>query len=582
MKNDRVLGKCDRLGHKVFFAFLVALTGFASMAEGWEIPTDRTITWQGNVGVEGGIPSRTTICSTLNPGATNSQINSALSSCPSGQVVYLNAGIYTITGSITIPSNKTLRGAGPGVTIIETSSKINGTTGIIRFGNGYTDRGSATKANIVSGYTQGSTQVTLDNASAFSAGNFVYVDELNDSPLVGGGETYLGMFGSGGSRNFAVIHKVTAVNGNVLTIDPPAVFSFKTNLSPQAIKATPSYAQFAGVEEMTIKNILVGSSPIYSNQDGNIAVMFQGAANCWAKNIKVENCGKRCMEIWLDGFRNTITGNWMQGCLNRVDSDRCYGTHTMMGSFNLIENNIYDSTGEGSMTSTAVGNVYAYNYSYDVHRTNDLSWDYMSDWTHGSHSAFNLFESNVSVGIKWDYIHGSGSHNTAFRNRLYSKQQLINSTNAVGAVITEHGNTYENMVGNVLGVSGWNNVYELKQPSGNTYGSSKPIWATGVPSNGSDDGSCFSTTLRHRNYDYYTNSVKNCNDAGEPGCQGGNSDFTLPASLYLPSKPSWWGNGIWPAIGPDVAGYFTNIPAMDRFRNAPSSTRPSPPKVWFP
>jgi hypothetical protein len=28
----------------------------------------------------------------------------------------------------------------------------------------------------------------------------------------------------------------------------------------------------------------------------------------------------------------------------------------------------------------------------------------------------------------------------------------------------------------------------------------------------------------------------------------------LPASFYLPGKPSWWGAVPWPAIGPDVTG----------------------------
>src|SRR5581483_1404841 len=29
---------------------------------------------------------------------------------------------------------------------------------------------------------------------------------------------------------------------------------------------------------------------------------------------------------------------------------------------------------------------------------------------------------------------------------------------------------------------------------------------------------------------------------------------TLPASLYLSTKPSWWGTMPWPAIGPDITG----------------------------
>src|SRR5256885_2268080 len=35
-----------------------------------------------------GIPTRTTICQTLNPGSTTAQINRAISPCPAGQVVF--------------------------------------------------------------------------------------------------------------------------------------------------------------------------------------------------------------------------------------------------------------------------------------------------------------------------------------------------------------------------------------------------------------------------------------------------------------------------------------------------------------
>src|SRR5438105_9860717 len=79
----------------------------------------RAVDWS-QAGIPGGIPNRTTICSTLNPGATAAQINSAIASCPSGQVVFLNAGTCNITGiDFAQHSNVTLRGAGPDQTILK-------------------------------------------------------------------------------------------------------------------------------------------------------------------------------------------------------------------------------------------------------------------------------------------------------------------------------------------------------------------------------------------------------------------------------------------------------------------------------
>jgi hypothetical protein len=71
----------------------------------------RATDWS-TAGVTGGIPNRTTVCVTLNPGATAEQITSALASCPSGQVVQLGAGLFTLASPIKMASNVTLRGQG--------------------------------------------------------------------------------------------------------------------------------------------------------------------------------------------------------------------------------------------------------------------------------------------------------------------------------------------------------------------------------------------------------------------------------------------------------------------------------------
>src|SRR5438874_4480222 len=68
-----------------------------SHAQLWSgiISPSRAIDWS-NAGVPGGIPNRSNICATLNPGASAAQINSAIAACPSNEVVFLNAGTYNI------------------------------------------------------------------------------------------------------------------------------------------------------------------------------------------------------------------------------------------------------------------------------------------------------------------------------------------------------------------------------------------------------------------------------------------------------------------------------------------------------
>jgi hypothetical protein len=77
------------------------------------ISASRRIDWT-QAGIAGGIPIRKTICATLSPGATYTQINSAIAACTNG-VVFLNPGTYTLSGGILFnnKSNVTLRGSDP-------------------------------------------------------------------------------------------------------------------------------------------------------------------------------------------------------------------------------------------------------------------------------------------------------------------------------------------------------------------------------------------------------------------------------------------------------------------------------------
>jgi hypothetical protein len=102
-----------------------------------------------------------------------------------------------------------------------------------------------------------------------------------------------------------------------------------------------------------------------------------------------------------------------------------------------------------------------------------------------------------------------------------------------------------------------------------SYPSEKDIYTLGYPDGtGSCGGNCDTsvktTLLRHYNWDSVTNGTKICSDSGEPGCQGGSSDTVLPSSLYLSSKPSWYGSCTWPPINPS-GPTVSDIPAKVRY-----------------
>jgi parallel beta-helix repeat protein len=312
------------------------------------------------------------------------------------------------------------------------------------------------------------------------------------------------------------------------------------------------------VEGLTVKNI-TGVK--------NTQVWLQGAANNWVKNVKLDYCGARCVDIWDDVYRNEIRDSYFTNCYDRVNSDSCYGVSVFSGTGNLVENNIFDNTANGIITVSASGNVFAYNYMYGVHRiSTPPTWFWSDTWTHGAHSSYNLWEGNDETALVWDEYWGSNSHNLAFRNRFRGMDATINYDpylQSVGAILTFPNQNYMTDIGNVLGTASFSNLYEETT----YYATTKPIWATYNSAMGITTNKEFTTTLRHMNYDYFTNSVKHCGDPGEPGCQGGDGSTILPASYYLPGKPSWFGSGVWPPIGPDVTGLANAIPAQLCYQN---------------
>jgi hypothetical protein len=130
-----------------------------------------------------------------------------------------------------------------------------------------------------------------------------------------------------------------------------------------------------------------------------------------------------------------------------------------------------------------------------------------------------------------------------------------------------------NVVGSILGTPGKSNRYEVLPGQPYDDWSEMVIWALGVGS-GVDDPNVAATLLRHGNYDYVTNSV-----VWDPGI----ANHDIPVSLYLYERPDWWCQEIpWPPIGPDVAGYYNDIPAKRRFEGLTCSPTTDLTLVGFP
>ena len=527
------------------------------------IPEDRIYDWGTHSGVPGGIPNRTTVYRTLTAANTLAEINAAIQACPAGQVVYLAAGTYSLSG-ITRKSGVTVRGAGAGQTVINSG----GSTAFNSIGGSFNyDGGHQAIAN-GAWLAKGSTSVTLASApgSQFVVGRLIMINQNDDHTLV-----FPRTGNWAGTRNLRHVSRITGISGNTVSFSTPLPYTFVYAQSPGAQAIAANDSQF-GIEDMTI--------------DAASCVRFQGSDRCWIENCELRGFGneavfmrdshqleiRRCYIHDADGFPNQSDGYgiYSQYAVSNILVEDCIGYR--MAYMTIMNGN--DSS------------AFLYNYIWQMGRAG-FPWQNPGfNCNHGPHSIMNLWEGNMTERWQNDAYHGSASHQTLFRNHIHGKHPIY----TLDRRIMDFCRTsyYFNAVGNIVGDSSWNpTFYQASKQTGTGYytgGLDRAqgyLWVLGYPNMGSGsltaettltgftppggtypDSNVQATLLRHGNYDYYNKSVVWDNSI---------SSHAVPDSLMHTSKPAFFGTLQWPPIGPDVAGLVTPIPAQARWNAYQSS-----------
>lgn len=547
-----------------------------SWSQSWGpiLPAGNGVDWT-KAGV-GGIPARPDICARLKPAAITDEINFALQTCHDGQTVLLAPGVYNIDGTIQVPSNVTLRGAGADLTILKA---VGGSGGdVISLGTGdvpYEPLG------ILSGATAGSNEIELTSAAHLKPGMYFVIAEVNDPKFVSSS-------GSGGNCNWCdgwtdtgrlargQIVQITAVHKNRVSISP-ALYSAYSN-SPGAVPFQMS-AQQAGVEDLQV---------YATNSNRTVNFGFHMCAYCWIKGVESNYADGDHVEIYW-GFHDEVRDSYFSNAfLHRSgtrDSDIQVGYKT---TASLVENNIVERTHAAiTLAWGAAGNVVAYNYSTGEFDSDASDLAIGGIVFHGAHPQFNLLEGNVVTRIAEDALWGSSSHTTAFRNWIVGTNRICTQAagrasitcgdasghfgfQAARAVELSYLATSDSYIANVVGsaqmqsLRGRNDLLKqnasVEYPAQRKYDEVAYGWSFGYGST-SDDGNgsgcggglppCHfpgisATSFLHDNYSNITQSVDWA--AGLPR--------QLPASFYLAAKPEWWSRVPYPATGPDVSGGF--------------------------
>lgn len=550
-----------------------------SHAQLWSgiLDPSRAIDWS-NAGVTGGIPNRTTICATLNPGATASQINSAISSCPSGQVVKLNAGSYTLSSGLQMKSNVTLRGAGAASTILTFTGSSSYYWGsyLVGFIGNYTGGfensppgfGGANPSNLKNWtgtngengvYTKGATVLNLNSVSGspnLQVGDILQLAQTDDSgptsgPFIcsssgcateGSGYTH----GTGMRQNV----KVVAINGTSVTISPGIYMNtWRSSQNPKAYWWGGDI-RFAGLEDVRITSSLGvwGAIEIFETSDSwlrGVALHVGNGTRAGIRPILSRNITIQ------DSFVDSMQGGGF-------GSTTSYGIEPFAATACLVQNNILNKIESAVLASTGTsGCVFAYNYEVTPSfLTTGLT-------SHEIGFQMNLWEGNDTSTIRNDDIHGTQNFTTYFRNRIRG------DLGTAPLDIMSYAR-YGNIIGNVLGTSSTQNRYECAYPDTNgacgRFSTPGPVYRFGYCESGTNcpqagvagDSSVKDTSMRWGNYDVVNGTRFVSSEVPSGLSSYANpvpSDQNLPASFYLNSKPNWWpASKPWPAIGSDVSG----------------------------
>jgi Pectate lyase superfamily protein/Chitobiase/beta-hexosaminidase C-terminal domain len=611
---------------KLALAFLVLFTVTCAHAQAWSgIITGtgsggnaRAIDWSSS-GMPGGIPVRTVNCSTISSTGSDQTvaINSALSSCTAGEVVFLNAGTYQIGGIIVVPSNVTLRGASANLTILNST----GTSGSPTIQQGAAVNSIpaiAGQTAITGGLTAGSTSITVASATGFSVGELLLITQLNDSSFVditGNGTACTfcdGGIGYNGTRVQGQIVQITSVVGTTIGITSkgsgaqsggaePGIY-YPYTLTPMAVPFSPA-ATLSGVENLTV-------FANNTHSGGNISFYQSECSYCW-----VTGSGAN----WTDGdwfaedfsFHSVVANNYFTGAY--LHGPGTFDSNIDIRSYSsgwLVQNNILERGHFPLMMEWgANGGVAAYNYvlgSFDqidfigsgtpgptvdpctpsVACSNTPGFNF-----HGAHPWMILSEGNEGSLFEPDNTWGSSSDTTTFRdwwkgvNFICKPGGNVRATTdcSTGKTAFQISNAMEidsqstsfNIIGDVIGsaaqqvlvsTQGGSSLGQLFQVtaqcgggiSTNCGANSRPFGSNAVAysfgyTSEADTGGGSGTLTP------FTTALINGNytNMNSTTTWIGGTVVPLPQSFYLSSsKPVWFGSAPWPLNGPDVTGGF--------------------------
>jgi len=357
---------------------------------------------------------------------------------------------------------------------------------------------------------------------------------------------------------------VTNISGNTVTISPGLFLpNWRADRSPGAWYSNSKAITGAGIESLSIDmtSVTTNTSP---------AIAWFHAYHSWVKGVRTLNPSGDHLLSYYSGY-NTFRDSYMFEQQQHEAQSYDYGCYGSDGD--LIENNIFQRATVPMMNEGCHGMVYGYNFNIESRYATDVGDILHAVYTHAVGTNYILAEGNDVDGAVQENFHGPAQFMTYYRNRMIGTE--TNRTGRLAPVIIQSFSRYSNVIGNILGDATWHNNYQNRNiDSQNTSVCEHSIYQLGWGGNcgnWSIPGDCMgyvacpipdsvvaTTLFRWGNYDVV--NASNQFVSGEvPSsltlfANAVPANNNLPNSLYLSSKPSFFGSTAWPPIGPDVTG----------------------------
>ncbi|HVZ79369.1 MAG TPA: glycoside hydrolase family 9 protein [bacterium] len=370
-----------------------------------------------------------------------------------GGTLWLPSGSVTLSGTVTITGgNIRILGAGSGATTVVIASSYNPgdklTEAPFTFMGGggisysqWAEPGKAPVTTSCADVNRGDLSVTVGSAASFAVGNWVVVQQYfwpNFSTINSAGNWTTDPPGTGTdgafSNTLCYPRKITAIAGNVITLDAPIPFSLH-NSDATVWFYKPNGGQYIendGIEGMTIQ-VLANSND--SGRPAGTALAFKGVFNGWARDVKVLNVAKNGIKpAW--STRITVLDCSITGAQDYGGGGWGYGFYTYASSAVLFKRCTATNLRHNFTTEYAMTNMVVYTRCNSIKTMgNSASVTMECDDTHFAYSQRLL----------WDMM-------TQTNNGLLAENRETQSNNAyetfAGGVVWNYSGTSANPYGN--------------------------------------------------------------------------------------------------------------------------------------